>query len=185
MSKHEQESQPQILFGILAGVAGGLAASWVMNQFLAGPGKKLTQVVQSDEKNWHDQIAEFEANSEQPKEDATMKAADAIVKVVTGGRHLSHEQKEKAGPVVHYTFGALMGGVYGGLAEVAPSVTSGLGTTFGGVLFGAADLLAVPALNLAPPTKNPLTPELASPFAAHIVYGVTTEIVRLLIRSIL
>jgi hypothetical protein len=31
--------------GILAGVAGGLVASWVMNQFIAGPGKQLTKAV--------------------------------------------------------------------------------------------------------------------------------------------
>src|SRR5580698_2143570 len=116
------QQDAHVVRGVLAGIAGGLAASWVMNRFMAGPGKKLKYAVQSDEQNWQEEIAEFEADPTVPKEDATMKAADAIVNVITGGRHLSHEQKEKAGPVVHYAFGALMGGVYGGLAEYAPAV---------------------------------------------------------------
>ena len=38
--------------GILAGIAGGLVASWVMNEFLAGPGKQLRKAVQTPEENW-------------------------------------------------------------------------------------------------------------------------------------
>lgn len=184
MSKQSRTAQPHVIRGILAGAAGGLAAAWVMNQFMAGPGKKLKQAVQSDEQNWKDQMEEFEA-SDAPKEDATMKAADKIVNVVTGGQHLSQEQKEKAGPVVHYAFGALMGGVYGGIAEYSPSITAGLGTTFGGTLFGGADLVAVPALKLSSAPGNALSRALVSPFAAHLVYGATTEIVRRLVRAVL
>jgi putative membrane protein len=183
VSTQNQKSQPQVFRGIVAGVAGGLAAAWAMNQFMAGPAKKLKEAVQSDEQNFMDQIEEVAPDPNAPKEDATMIAADKIVNVVTGGRHLSYEQKEKAGPVVHYTFGALMGGIYGGLAEGAPIVTTGMGTTFGGALFGAADMLAVPALKLSPAPTNSLTPALVSPFAAHLVYGATTEVIRRLVRS--
>jgi hypothetical protein len=84
---------------------------------------------------------------------------------------------EKRGPIVPYAFGALTGGLYGGLAEYSPKVTSGFGTTFGGALFSNADLLAVPALDLVPAE--------ATPFAAHIVYGATTELVRRVLRSLL
>ena len=185
MGERKRTREPQIVRGVLAGIAGGLAAAWVMNQFMAGPGKKLKQVVQSEEQNWHDDIEEVEAAAKGLKEDATMKAADAIVTVVTGGRHLSREEKEKAGPAVHYAFGALMGGLYGGLAEYSPTVTAGAGTTFGGVLFGGADLLAVPALKLSPPEANTISRALVSPFAAHIVYGATTEVVCRAVRSLL
>ena len=176
------EGEGHVVLGILAGVAGGLAAAFVMNQFMAGPGKKLKEAVQTDEQNWQDEMKSME---EAPQEDATMKAADAVTNVVTGGRHLSWEQKQKGGPIVHYAFGALMGGIYGGLAELAPAVTAGDGTTFGGILFGGADLVAVPALNLSPAPSNALSRALISPFAAHLVYGATTEIVRRAIRSIL
>jgi hypothetical protein len=183
-SRNGKAREMHMVRGILAGVAGGLAASWVMNVFMESAGKKLVQAVQSDEQNWRDDLAAVESAGE-PKEDATMKAADAIVQVATGGRHLSREQKEKAGPVVHYAFGALMGGVYGGLAECTSAVTAGFGTSFGSALFGGADLVAVPALRLSAPENNKLSRALISPFAAHLVYGVTTEAVRRLVRAVL
>jgi putative membrane protein len=167
-----------VLRGIVAGMAGGLAAAWVMNVFMAGPGQALQQAVQSDEEN-----REQQAQSGEPKEDATMKAADAIAHTVTG-EHLSWAEKEEGGPIVHYAFGALTGGLYGGLAEYSSAVTSGFGTSFGGVLFSTADLLAVPAFNLGPPAADQPASALASPFAAHIVYGVTTELVRRIVRAL-
>lgn len=169
-----------LMRGVLAGVAGGLAASWVMNEFLTGPGQKLQKAVSGPTT----QEKPAEPEDSQPKEDATMKAADAIVSTATGGKHLSWEQKKKAGPVVHYTFGAIMGGLYGGLGEYIHAVTSGFGTTFGGVLFASADMFAVPTLNLSGSSDKSVS-SLASPFAAHIIYGVTTEAVRRLVRLIL
>jgi len=171
--------QTSVVRGVLAGMAGGLAAAWVMNVFMAGPGQTLQQAVQSDEEN-----REQQEHSSEPKEDATMKAADAIVHTTTGGP-LSRAEEEKAGPIVHYAFGALTGGLYGGLAEYSSKVTSGFGTSFGGALFSTADLLAVPALNLAPSPADQPASALASPFAAHIVYGVTTEFVRRIVRMML
>lgn len=184
MSNQEQVQQPHVVRGVLAGVAGGLAAAWVMNVFMAGPGKKLKYVVQTEDENWRDEVEEI-ATAGEPKEDATMKAADAIVHAATGGRHLSWEGREKAGPIVHYAFGALMGGIYGGLAECECGVTAGCGTSFGAVLFGGADLLAVPALHLAPPESGKLSRAQVTPFAAHLVYGAATEVVRRLVREIL
>ncbi len=78
-----------------------------------------------------------------------------------------------------------MGSLYGGLAEYTPAVTAGYGTTFGGALFAGADLLAVPAFHLSSPEENKLSPALASPFAAHLIYGATTEIVRRIVRAAL
>lgn len=174
--------EKNLLRGVLAGVAGGLAASWVMNEFQAGPGKSLTRALQSDEENRKQDQA---AKTDEPKEDSTMKTAEALVHAVTGGRHLSMEEREKGGPIVHYAFGALMGAVYGGLAEYSELVTAGFGTSFGAVLFGGGDLVAVPMLNLSgPPTDYPAA-SYASPFAAHIVYGVATELVRRGVRALL
>jgi putative membrane protein len=167
--------QKSVVRGILAGVAGGLAATWVMNQFLAGPGQKPQHAVQTDEEN-----REPQAHSSEPREDATMKAAGAIVHTTTGN-HLSRPEEENGDPIVHYAFGALAGGFYGALAEYSSTVTAGFGTSFGGALFRTTDSLAIPALNLAPsPSDQP-----ASPFAAHIVYGATTEFVRRILRSLL
>ena len=170
--------QKHVLRGVLAGVAGGLVASWVMNEFSTTAGQKLSEAVETPEEQ---QIVKSQSDGE----DATMKTADAIHSVFTGGQHLSHEERAKAGPVVHYAFGALMGGLYGGLAEYSSLVSSGLGTTFGSVLFAGADLFAVPALHLAPSPAEQPNAALASPYAAHLVYGLTTDVVRRLVRAIL
>jgi hypothetical protein len=152
----------RLVSGIVAGVAGGLFASWVMNVFMEREPRQAAHV-------------------QTQMEDATMKTADAIVSKVTGGRHLSLEEQKKGGPIVHYAFGAIMGGVYGALAEYAPASTAGFGTSFAGALFAGADLVAVPALKLSgSPAKAPVTP-----FAAHLVYGVATEGVRRLVRAVL
>lgn len=167
-----------VVRGILAGVAGGLAASWVMNEFSSTLGQKLSEAVETPEQQ---QLLKQQSDGE----DATMKAADRIVETVTGGRHLSHEQREIGGPIVHYGFGALMGGVYGALAEYTDVAKAGFGTTFGGLLFAGADLLGVPAARLGPwPSEYPVS-SLANPLAAHLVYGATTELVRRAVREIL
>ena len=83
-----------------------------------------------------------------------MTAAEA--QAHTTGDHLSRAEEENGGPIVHYAFGALAGGIYGALAEYSSTVTSGFGTSFGGALFRTADSLAIPALNLAPlPSDQP------------------------------
>lgn len=171
--------EQSLLRGVLAGMAGGLAAAWVMNVFMAGPGQELQRAVQSDEENRQQQ-----APGDEPKEDATTKAADAVAYAATE-EHLSRSRKETGGPIVHYTFGALSGALYGGLAEYSPTVRSGFGTSFGGILFSTADLLAVPVLHLGPSPADQPASALASPFAAHIVYGVTTELVRRLFRAVI
>jgi len=175
MSSHNGKHHP--VRGAMAGVAGGLIASWVMNEFMAGPGKKIQESVQDPEQQNGQKTSE--------EETATMKTADAIAETVTGGQHLSHEGKQKGGVVVHYGYGALMGGLYGSLAEYWKAPKAGLGTVFGSVLFGAGDLLAVPALNLGPsPTEQPPSAQ-TNPFLAHLVYGTATELTRRAVRAVL
>lgn len=175
-----------LMRGVVAGVGAGLAASWLMDVFMVGPGKKLKEAVESEEERQQEQMEQRrQAESGQPKEDATMKAADKIVAAATGGQHLSMEGKEKGGPVVHYAFGALMGGLYGGLAEYSGAVRTGFGLGFGAALFAGADLMAVPALKLSPPLSESSPSSLANPFAAHLVYGTTTEALRKVFRAVL
>lgn len=177
--------QRSLLRGVVAGVAGGLAAAWAMNEFMAGPGHALQEAVSGggSESQRSSANPANQSNAE-PQDDATMKTADAIVSIATGGRHLTRAQKEKGGPIVHYAFGAIMGGLYGGLAEYFSGVTSAFGTTFGSALFGGADMLAVPVLNLSGSGETSAS-SLASPFAAHLVYGVVTESVRRGVRAMI
>ena len=170
--------------GLVAGAVGGLVASWVMNVFMENAGPKVQQVAQKFDHSAQPQTSQSQSSSDSaPKEDATMKAADAVVSAATGGRHLSLEAKQKGGPIVHYAFGALMGALYGMCAEYSPVARSGFGTAFGSALFAGADLWAVPALGLSGSSSDAPISSLATPFSAHIVYGATTEGVRRLIRA--
>ena len=164
--------------GILAGVAGGLVAAWTMNLWTAGPGTALANKLETPAEQ--KQLADSSDG-----EDATMKAADLIASTVHHGQHLTHEQRSQDGPLVHYAFAALMGGLYGGLAEYIPLVRSGFGTTFGSALFVGGDMVAVPALGLSKPVKEYPVSSYAGPFTAHLVYGATTELVRRVARAIL
>ena len=167
--------------GIVAGIAGGLAASWLMNVFMENLGPQLQKAVQGDGAA----NSEKQPDNGEKSDDATMKTADAVVSTITGGRHLSHEEKATGGPIVHYTFGALMGAVYGAVAEEMPAAKTGFGTAFGAALFTGADLIAVPALNLSQSPSGESAASLVTPFAAHLIYGAATEAVGRLVRTLL
>jgi putative membrane protein len=115
--------------------------------------------------------------------DATVRAAAALLRRFFG-HELSEREERIAGPVMHYAFGALTGGIYGALAEVAPVVTRGAGAPFGGAVWLGADELTIPALRLAePPWKHPPMVH-ARALAAHLVYGTATEGFRKVLRRI-
>jgi uncharacterized membrane protein YagU involved in acid resistance len=110
-----------------------------------------------------------------------VKAAGKLAEMI--GRPLSHEQKKKLGPVVHYSFCTLQGGVYGAVAEWSEGHGFIAGLTFGAALFVAADEVVVPALSLSPkPMESSISSHLYG-LAAHLVYGVTTEVVRRGLRA--
>jgi putative membrane protein len=177
-------NRPNLARGMIAGAVGGLVASWVMNVFIANAGAKIQAAAQTDEEREQAEL-EMSLRSDVPKEDATMKAADAVVETVTGGLHLSWEQKKIGGPIVHYAFGTLMGGLYGAAAEYSRTARSGNGTLFGAALFTGADLIAVPATNLSSESGEAPASSLATPYAAHLVYGITTDFIRRLVRAVL
>ncbi len=156
------------LRGLAAGVAGGLLASWIMNRYQAAWSKAAEKLQEPRQQ---------ESGQKRESEDATMKAADRAARLALH-RGLSKNEKKKAGPVVHYAFGAAMGGVYGLLAEYVPAARAGFGTAFGAALFVGADEFAVPALGLSgAPEEAPLSSHLYG-LSAHLVYGAGTEAVR-------
>jgi putative membrane protein len=169
----------RILKGLLAGAIAGLAGAWFMNQFQSG----LSKVESAWEKSAH-RAQLPKQNMDQDAEDATMKTADRVVTMITH-RHLTREQKKKAGPIVHYGYGALIGGVYGALAEVTPIVTSYAGTAYGAAAWLAGDEIAVPKLGLSePPSKYPPKVHIEA-LAAHLAYGLGTDLVRRGVRAAL
>lgn len=184
-----RRGKPSIFRGVVTGIAAGIAATLVMDQFL-----KLSTVAQKSlekqkklaehESPW--QIAHEQAQKEQQaaqREDSTEIVARKIVEAT--GSHLDRERKKTAGRAVHYTFGTLMGVVYAVSAELIPEVTTGAGAAFGTLLFLSADEVAVPAFQLSgPPTATPGFDHLQH-WAAHVVYGGSLEMVRNLITRLM
>jgi putative membrane protein len=181
-----RRKRQKILKGMAAGLVGGLVASFAMNQFqslwsklASSNGQHSTQRDQRAEQQSGVEIAPVQVEQIQAEESepATIKFAE---KVSEGVFHhpLSKKEKQIAEPVVHYSYGAVWGGIYGAVAQVAPETAKVLGLPFGVALWGVSDELAVPALGLSKwPTAYPLSSH-AQALAAHAVYGITTDLVR-------
>jgi putative membrane protein len=99
------------------------------------------------------------------------------------GRPLNKQQQTQAEQTIHYVFGGATGAIYGAAAEFAPIVTFGYGAAFGIVLQLFTHETLVPAAGLdVPAPQQPLREHLSELFT-HILYGVSTEIVRRVVRK--
>lgn len=178
--------------GLVAGVAGGIVASWTMNQFQSAWGK-ITEGVerphgaQSLQQGTTDHgIARElqERGSDDSDDNAAVRAGTAAVELVTD-KKLTKSEKEIAGAVAHYAMGVVSGGIYGVAAELAPPATIGAGLPFGAAVWVLADEALVPAVGLSKaPTEYPLSIHLYA-LASHLVFGVSTEAVRRTVRRAL
>jgi putative membrane protein len=181
------------LKGMMAGAAGGLVASWVMNQFQAlwsrmAYGVERPHGAQSLQPGSprHGVARELqERGRDREADDAAERTAVVVSDRLLGLELAGREKKEMAGAVVHYAFGVATGGLYGAIAELKPATTAGAGLPFGATVWLIADEIIVPALGLSkPPTAYPLSTHAYS-IASHLVYGLTTEIVRREVRRAL
>jgi hypothetical protein len=151
--------------GLLFGAIAGATAAWAMNQFQT----LLSKATQTKQAN--------SAQNEEAAEDATMRAADRIARGVYF-RPLSRDEKNIAGPILHYAFGTAMGALYGLTTEYFPEARAGFGTIFGTLLFALADETAVPLAGFSgKPLEYPVSSHLRA-LASHIVYGASAEAVR-------
>jgi uncharacterized membrane protein YagU involved in acid resistance len=97
------------------------------------------------------------------------------------GRSVPREDKPVAGTLVHYAFGGAVGAIYGAAASRSDEVTAWVGVPFGATLWLVADEIGVPMAGFSKaPAEYPLSNHLSA-FAAHLVYGATTETVRKLL----
>lgn len=113
---------------------------------------------------------------------STEVAADALARAATGST-LPEDRKSVGGELVHYAFGLALGAVYGLLAERRPGVTRGTGGLFGAAAAIVFDEIMVPALRLSPPPVRVPASSHAFGFASHLLFGVTTETGRRLLRG--
>jgi putative membrane protein len=91
---------------------------------------------------------------------------------------LTEKEEEVSVRAIHWGFGALVGGVYGALAEYQPAITNRLGASFGLTLCGITHASALPMMGLTESPENQPAREHASELVTHAIYGVTTEVVR-------
>jgi putative membrane protein len=173
--RHHADGNGHIMRNVVAGVAGGLVASWAMEQFQGALGRLDPDLGGASGGGG-------QQHREPQSEPATYKAADVISRAVAG-HNVPREDKPLAGSLVHYAFGAAVGAMYGAAASQNEEVTSWAGLPFGATVWLIADEVGVPLSGLSkPPTEYPLASH-ASAFATHLVYGATTEAVRrLLVR---
>jgi hypothetical protein len=187
--KMMRKNKPSIFRGVVTGIAAGIAATLVMDQF-----QKLSTASQralERQRKLADHTSPWLIAHEQAKkqreqfenEDSTEIVARKIAKAT--GTDLAHEDKKKAGRAIHYAFGTLMGVVYAVSAEAVPEVTTGAGAAFGTLLFIAADEVAVPAFQLSPPHTDTHSFDHLQHWVSHIVYGVSLEMVRNLITRLM
>ncbi len=177
--------------GVVAGMAGGLAGSWLMMRFIEGPGPRVEESLRRRWAPADEQATKTTSGAEsnwatpEARGSVTMQAADTFVNAATGGRHLSYEGKVEGGNLVHYAFGTLLGGVYGTAAEYSGLVGSGAGSTFGTMLWASTDLLTVPAAGFAPPPRDEPASAHVAHWMAHVVYSMSMELTRRCVRAIL
>jgi len=101
MNTTSERRDPDLIKGVVADLAGGLLASFLMEQFQALWSGIAAQITNKARKA-----------SSGGKEPATVKAANAIL-LGTQGRPLSKANEPIAGEAVHYAVGAVSGGIYG------------------------------------------------------------------------
>jgi uncharacterized membrane protein YagU involved in acid resistance len=173
--------------GASAGTLGGLAGSWTMNLFQTLLGKisakksEPDQQTEQDESPGDNRPARSQSQGNEP---ATAVLAEKVSERVLHHR-LTEEEKKIAEPAVHYGYGMLVGALYGALAEEVPVATACYGTLYSSALWLLGDEMAVPMLKLSkPPTQYPPKTHLSA-FASHLVYGLTAESVRRMVRAAL
>ena len=128
------ENKTSIVKGVAAGIAGGLVASVVMNQFQALLGKLMqgeskSQGAQSLQQDLPDHGISLELQErglDDAEDNAAIRTGNAVSEFVFDHK-LSKPEKEVAGTVAHYAMGMTSGAIYGAAAEIFPVATIGQG----------------------------------------------------------
>ena len=200
MSRHQTrkskrgsaEDEGDFLKGLTAGVVGGLVASAVMNRFQAlwsrlAEGEERSHGAQSLQQGspQHGIGGELQAEGKDEEEDDAPERLANAISVGIFKHELTERQKDVAGVGFHYAMGATSGALYGAIAEIIPEAKAGFGLPFGAAVWLIADEGILPAAGLSKsPAEYPLSIH-AYAFASHLVFGLTTELVRRTVRKAL
>jgi hypothetical protein len=164
---------PSMVNGIIAGAIGGLVGTWAMSEVQRLWTRTVDDDVPESAGGKHDARDWQERHEGQNSNELAAQAAARFFI----GRPLDRAELRIAAPIMHYSFGSLVGALYGSLLNRRP-VDAASGAAFGTALWLTADEIAMPLLGLSQPTtRRPLEMHLQS-LAAHLVYGVTAELAR-------
>lgn len=154
-----------LLLALPIGLAGGLAASALMEAYQSRTARLFGQ-------------------DASPDDSATVQLAERQVAAFRR-RPIPHYRRSLAGRVEHYLTGLVLGVGYVLAALHWAPIIWGFGVAFGIATMILLDELAVPALRLGPwPWATPLRTHLYS-LTSHIVFGAVLEGVRRLSVSLL
>ena len=158
---------------MLAGAIGGVAGSWAMSEaqrawtHAVDGTAPVSAAGKHDARDWQKRTEGQNSN-----EIAAQLLATRFV-----GHRLEGGELAVAAALVHHTFGAAMGALYGAYLTRHRRLDTGVG--FGLTVWLLADEIAMPLLGLSGSTlRRPFEKHLQS-IAAHIVFGMTTEKVHL------
>lgn len=184
--------ETDFLKGLAAGLVGGLVASVVMNQFQKLLGKWTAGIEKSHgAQSLQQGLPRHGAGRmlrERGSDDAQDDAAERLANTISTGvfdHELTKRERDTAGTALHYAYGISMGAFYGAAAEFAPVVTVGAGALYGAGIWVVADEGVVPALGLSKSSAEYPFSIHAYALASHLVYGLTTEVVRRAARQAL
>lgn len=190
--RESEEHEGDVLKGLAAGVVGGFVASAVMNGFQAlwsrlAEGEERSHGAQSLQQGTpqHGVGRELQAEGKDDAEDDAPERLANAISVGVFDRELTDREKDAAGTAFHYAMGTTSGALYGAVAEIIPQVKAGAGLPFGAAVWLAVDEGLVPAAGLSKSAKEyPLSIH-AYALTSHLVYGLTTELVRRAVRRAL
>jgi len=164
--------------GIVAGAIGGIAGTWAMNYAqrlwtrAMGEEPPPSAAGKHDARDWQERSEHQNANEI---------AADTLAFPIVR-RRLTRDELGVAAAVIHYTFGAAVGALYGAVVERSRRDRTRSGAGLGTTLWITADEIAMPVLGLSgPTTRRPVDMHLQS-FVSHLVYGAVAERVRSRVR---
>ena len=147
---------------MLAGVVGGVAASFVMDLVQNG---------------W---AAVFEKNRAEDERDEEVDGIASVVRVL--GRFVpalgSERRSNLAARIVHYVFGVGFAVAYVYGTERAPALATSSGIAFGSGLFVLSDRVLIPVLKLGRSWSRYSRSERANAYVSHVAYGVVLELAR-------
>jgi len=181
----EPTTNGNVFRGAATGFVSGLVASWVMNQFQQTVSKVFAEEekphgAQSLQKGLPDHGASAELQElglDDPRDNAAERTANVISAKVFD-HAMTSKEKHRGGAVAHYLMGAASGALYGVGAELVPQVSVGAGVPFGAAVWLVADEVMVPALGLSKSADEYPLSKHAYALSSHLVYGLTTDLVR-------